>query len=112
MASFSGKLKNILTSIIDRMATDPAPYVHNPSDNFAGIRKIAFGVLIRPLLSMDGISLNKELYSYFKPTDIETSSAPPLFSGGQKRGFIIQETFDRLAMYNFCQRKNVRFGLT
>lgn len=75
MSGFSGRLKNILNSLIDRMAADPVPYVRNPSVDFTRSRKIAFATLLRLLLSMGGNSLNKELYDYFKPTGIETPTA-------------------------------------
>ena len=68
------KIKENLENLIQNMSKDPSSWAKNPND-FTRNRKLGFNRLLHVMLGMRGNSLNKELYDYFKDSDLITSSA-------------------------------------
>jgi len=68
---------NNLMSVIDTMYNNKNDFVKNPDKDFTRNRKLDFQHTIMLILSMNGNTLNKELYDYFgkDPRAIATSSA-------------------------------------
>ena len=68
------RIKENLENLIQNMSKDPSSWAKNPND-FTRNRKLGFNRLLHVMLGMRGNSLNKELYDYFKDSDLMTSSA-------------------------------------
>ena len=68
------KIKENLENLIQNMSKDPSSWAKNPND-FTRNRKLGFSRLLHVMLGMRGNSLNKELYDYFKDSNLMTSSA-------------------------------------
>src|SRR5450830_158855 len=76
MADYSRFVKEKLTGIINKMATEPESFVKNPNVDFTRNRKLSFETVMRLMLSMGGNSLTNELMEYFHyDVDMASSSA-------------------------------------
>jgi hypothetical protein len=76
MAKYPRLVKEKLTNIISKMASDPKLFVKNPNTDFTRNRKLSFETVIHLMLSMGGKSLTSELMEYFDyDADMATSSA-------------------------------------
>lgn len=69
------QVKNILDSVINDMSQHTELYAKNPEKDFTRNRKLDFATLTRFILSMQGGSLNREMYKYFQSDDIASVSA-------------------------------------
>lgn len=76
MNQFSTYVKNALFSSIDTMSKYSSMFVKNPERDFIRKRKLDFTTVVKMLLSIEGNSLQKELYDFFEyNTDTATVSA-------------------------------------
>lgn len=76
MDKYPRLVKEKLTEIISKMATDPKLFVKNPNTDFTRNRKLSFETVIHLMLSMGGKSLSNELMEYFDyDVDMASSSA-------------------------------------
>lgn len=58
-------VKQILDSVILKVASAPSVYVCNPEKDFSRNRKLPFQTVIKMLIGMGGGSLGKELMDWF-----------------------------------------------
>lgn len=76
MNQFSTCVKNALFDSIDTMSKYCSMFVKNPEKDFIRKRKLDFITVLKMLLSMEGNSLQKELYDFFEySSDTATVSA-------------------------------------
>lgn len=76
MNQFSTSVKNALFDSIDTMSKYCSIFVKNPEKDFIRKRKLDFQTVLKILLSMEGNSLQKELYDFFEYSkDTATVSA-------------------------------------
>lgn len=76
MNHFSTYVKNALFDSVDTMSKYRSMFVKNPEKDFIRKRKLDFPTVLKMLLSMEGNSLQKELYDFFEySTDTATASA-------------------------------------
>ena len=68
-------IKENLENLIDKMSKTPELFCKNPGKDFTRNRKLSFNKLIHLMLGMRGNSISKELYDYFKNSELMTSSA-------------------------------------
>ena len=76
MTSYSSKIKERLTSIIQDMSTDLTNFVKDPKTDFTRTRKLSFPIMLDFILSMNGNSLSTEILEYKDYTEkfISTSA--------------------------------------
>ena len=56
----------VLDSIINDIESDIKKFVNNPEKDFTRKRKLDFKTMIKLMISMEGGSIQKELFEYFK----------------------------------------------
>jgi hypothetical protein len=76
MNQFSTYVKNALLDSVDTISNYRSLFVKNPEKDFIRTRKLDFPTVLKMLLSMEGNSLQKELYDFFEySTDTASASA-------------------------------------
>ena len=76
MIDYPKFVKDTLSEIISKMATEPKLFVKNPNADFTRKRKLSFETVMNLMLSMGGNSLTSELMEYFDyDMDMASSSA-------------------------------------
>lgn len=74
--NYSKKCYDDLISIIQELYTNKEKYVRSPDKDFTRVKKLSFQDLFLFLISMEGQSISKELYKYFKtPETVPRKSA-------------------------------------
>ena len=68
-------IKENLDNLIKVMSENAELYCKNPGKDFTRNRKLGFDNLIHVLLGMRGNTINKELFDYFKDSELMTKSA-------------------------------------
>ena len=68
-------IRDKLNTVISDMAEHTELYAKNPEKDFTRNRKLNFETLVKFILSMQGGSLNREMYKYFQGDDITSVSA-------------------------------------
>ena len=107
MEKRSETVKKALDSAIDTIIRDKANYVNNPEKDFTRNRKASMKDIMKLILSMEGGSLNKEMYNYAQTTGI--SLTPAAFV--QQRSKISSSAFYALFhLFNAtcCDKKTYR----
>lgn len=61
MNEYANSLRKTLTSLIEEMSAQPAPFVKNPEKDFTRKKKLPFETVMQLLISMGGNSIYKEL---------------------------------------------------
>lgn len=92
MNSFSTQVKNALFESIDTMAKYCSMFVKNPEKDFVRKRKLDFATVLKMLLSMEGNSLQKELYDFFEYSTVTATVSAFV----QRRGKICPEALETL----------------
>lgn len=93
-------IKEILLDVISTISNNASLYVLNPSTDFIRKRKLDFATMIHLILSMQGNSLNKELFDYFPGSERYVTSSAFV----QQRDKILPDAFAQLfsAFNNRC----------
>lgn len=100
----------VLDSIINDIESDIKKFVNNPEKDFTRKRKLDFKTMIKLMISMEGGSIQKELFEYFK-YDVATATTPAFIQQREKlKPQVFKEIFTQLN--NSFPRDNKYQGYT
>jgi len=85
-------IKNKLLSLISEMDHYKWLFVRNPESDFSRVKKWSFSEIMRFIISMEGNSVQNELYKYFE----FRNETPTNSSFNQRRAKILPEAFEFL----------------
>lgn len=92
--NYSIKVKNILLSEIDAMASTPEAFAQSPGRDFIRCRKMSFKDLLLFTIAMEAGTIKHELYKYFKYGKNTLSGSAYC----QQRNKLLSNTFKTLLM--------------
>lgn len=102
------KIHKNLKQAIDMVVNNKENYVRNPETDFIRNRKLPMKRVIENILSMEGGSLKKELFDFFKLNGVEITSSAFV----QQRSKIHSDAFRDILIYfnDLCKEENTFRG--
>ena len=97
--------KQLLNSVIDAVCNDSAPFVRNPEKDFIRDRKLSLKTMLKIIISMQGGSINRELFDFDNNIDVTASAFV------QQRDKILPFAFYEIfKRYNNCSTDTQKYN--
>ena len=97
--------KQLLNSVIDAVCNDSAPFVRNPVKDFIRDRKLSLKTMLKIIISMQGGSINRELFDFDNNIDVTASAFV------QQRDKILPFAFYEIfKQYNNCSTDTQKYN--